>query len=65
MAFYFLQQLTLCRDDFFEGGFEIGLGDGRVGSECLGSSRYDSGLSVPLLALALTKSAMNGPAIYE
>ena len=32
MAFHFLQQLTLCRDDFFEGGFEIGLGDGRVGS---------------------------------
>ena len=32
MAFYFFQQLTLCRDDFFEGGFKIGLGDGRVGS---------------------------------
>ena len=39
MAFHFLQQLTLCRDDLFESGFEIGLGDGRVGSECLGSSR--------------------------
>ena len=32
MAFHFLQQLTLCRDDLFEGGFEIGLGDGGVGS---------------------------------
>ena len=65
MAFHFFQQLTLCRDDFFEGGFEIGLGDGRVGSECLGSSRYDSGLSVPLSALVMTSPAMNGPAIYE
>ena len=32
MAFHLFQQLTLCRDDFFKGGFEIGLGDGRVGS---------------------------------